>query len=158
MESSDEKQNLVRLVRTELESLTGALETELTILLASPQPEETYLLDFEVHSDGFHDEFPVMMFPMDKGVGQIGSPTPLLLHARSTVPAALLDAPEYEAAGIDTRSVAFGEFVDWFAACWKRAGGNTCPYPAYICHHDDIRSFELKRGEWINDEDGKWPE
>ena len=46
-------------------------------------------------------------------------------------------------------------FTDWVIDCWKKADGQAIPLPAYFSIHDDYESFDLKKNQWITD-DEKW--
>jgi hypothetical protein len=130
---------------------------ELRPVIQAEQPPDTYLLDFEIHSDSFTDGFPIVWDPMDRDLTQLEGRTDLLSDIPFTVPSEILDSEVYEAAGINTWQIASQELVPWFGECWHNAGGLQCKYPAYICHHDDIESFDLRQLKWVSD-DEKWPE
>ncbi len=143
-------------VRHHLVALTDQLVPELAVIAHAEQPEDTYLLDFEVHSDGFADGFPVYWDPMSADASQLEGRTELLSSTAHTLPNELVNGESYDAAGINPWSEAFQLLVVWFGECWHKAGGLECVYPAYICHHDDIESYDLQTLKWVSDNE-KWP-
>ncbi|WP_349730607.1 hypothetical protein [Peribacillus frigoritolerans] len=46
-------------------------------------------------------------------------------------------------------------FATWVADCWKKADGQAITLPAYFSLHDDYESFDLKKNQWVTDEE-KW--
>jgi hypothetical protein len=44
---------------------------------------------------------------------------------------------------------------EWFIDGWNKAGGKDFRIPAYFCFHDDSKSFDLSKGQWISD-NYKW--
>ena len=46
-------------------------------------------------------------------------------------------------------------FATWVADCWKKADGQAITLPAYFSLHDDYESFDLKKNQWVTD-DEKW--
>ncbi len=46
-------------------------------------------------------------------------------------------------------------FANWVADCWKKADGQAILLPAYFSLHDDYESFDLKKNQWVTD-DEKW--
>ncbi|WP_409276037.1 hypothetical protein V1499_10585 [Neobacillus sp. SCS-31] len=46
-------------------------------------------------------------------------------------------------------------FTGWFYQCWEKAGGDSLKKRAYFVFHDDVKSFDLKNKQWIDDDD-KW--
>ncbi|MGG3944196.1 hypothetical protein ABEV54_22635 [Peribacillus psychrosaccharolyticus] len=43
----------------------------------------------------------------------------------------------------------------WVTDCWEKADGQSLSLPAYFSLHDDYESFDLKKKQWITD-DEKW--
>jgi len=143
-------------VQRHLDALTDRLVPELAVIAHAQQPEDTYLLDFEVHSDGFTDGFPVYWDPWSAELSQLDGRTELLPGLPYTLPDEVVDGEAYDKAGINTWNEAFQILVLWFGECWHKAGGLECAFPAYICHHDDVESYDLRLLKWISD-DEKWP-
>lgn len=46
-------------------------------------------------------------------------------------------------------------FAKWVTDCWEKADGQALSLPAYFALHDDYESFDLKKEQWITD-DEKW--
>jgi len=46
-------------------------------------------------------------------------------------------------------------FATWVADCWKKADGQAITLPAYFSLHDDYESFDLRKNQWVTD-DEKW--
>jgi hypothetical protein len=145
------------IIRGHLEQLREKLVVALSEIASAEQPADMYLLDFEAQPGGFSDEFPVVYFPMDRYLTQLELGKPLLPEIHSTIPEAILEHNNFEAAGVDTWDVAFKVLAEWFAECWKQAGGLNCQYPAYICKHDSIGdSYDLRANRWAPYVE-KWP-
>ena len=142
-----------QLVRSHIDALTDRLVPELSVIAHTQQPEETYLLDFEVHSDGFGEGFPVYWDPMDAEATQLEGRTEMLADIAYTLPDEVVNGESYDKAGINSWDEAFQLLVIWFGECWHKAGGLECAYPAYICHHDDINSYDLRLLKWISDDE-----
>ena len=156
MEQTDLLRQHRQIVQSRLDELTAPLVSELAVIAQAQQPEETYLLDFEVHSDGFAEGFPVYWDPMSAELDQLDGRTDLLPAITSTLPDDIVNEGVYTEAGINCWNTAFQMLVVWFGECWHKAGGMMCAYPSYICHHDDIKSYDLRLLKWISD-DEKWP-
>lgn len=142
-------------VRAHLDRLTERLTAELSAVIDAPQPPGTALLDFEAHPDELASRFSVLLFPMDRSPSQLGSPIYLLTDVRPPVPKDLFDTLGASFEDVDPYAIAFRVLVDWFASCWNKAGGDRCRFPAFLCQHDDIESYDLRRGVWVDDEE-KW--
>lgn len=46
-------------------------------------------------------------------------------------------------------------FAKWVTDCWEKADGQALSLPAYFSLQDDYQSFDLKKEQWITD-DEKW--
>lgn len=145
-----------QIVQSRLGALTDHLVSELAVIAQAQQPDETYLLNFEVHSDGFAEGFPVYWDPMSAELDQLDGRTDLLSELTYTLPNEVVNEGIYSESGINPWDIVFQMLVVWFGECWHEAGGIKCDYPAYICHHDDIESYDLRLLKWISD-DEKWP-
>ncbi len=161
-----------RLIMSYLEKLSDRLRAELRLLLSNRFHPDVALVDIEVFADGLEWELPVRLFLMDKGNNEVFHDDPgyfpessmgFLVVVERVIPDDLVDGEALvdvqdalEEAGVDTSEVETQAIIAWFAACWQQAGGGECPLPAYICAHDDIRSFDLKQMEWAPDAEGKW--
>ncbi|WP_340371963.1 hypothetical protein [Peribacillus sp. FSL E2-0218] len=61
----------------------------------------------------------------------------------------------YEAKSEEIEEEEKRAFANWFAECWEKANGKSVPLPAYFSIQDDTESFDLKKNDWIMDEE-KW--
>ena len=145
-----------QIVQSRLDTLTAPLVPELAVIAQAQQPEETYLLNFEVHTDGFAEGFPVLWEPLSAEMDQLEDRIVLLPTLASTLPGEIVNEGIYGEAGINPWDTAFQMLVVWFGKCWHKAGGTKCAYPAYICQHDAIESYDLRHLKWVPD-DAKWP-
>ncbi len=145
-----------QIVQSRLDELTAPLVSELAVMAQAQQPDGTYLLNFEVHSDGLAEGFPVCWEPMSAEIDQLEDRVDLLPTLTYTLPDDIVNEGIYTASGINCWDTAFQLLVVWFGKCWHKAGGMSCAYPAYICQHDDIESYDLRLLKWISD-DEKWP-
>jgi hypothetical protein len=133
-----------QLLRQALEPLTDKCVAALATALAQNHPPDTVLIDINVRASDLATDFTPTWFRMDETTGQIGDPQYLMLSDRPIV--------DDDAVGDGSMQI----LAEWFADCWNRAGGATSAYPAYLCQHDDIESFDLRQRIWIDDEQ-KWP-
>ena len=131
-------------IMTFLDSLSKPLVAELTKLIKASQPENTALLDFELH---LSNELDVIAFPMDSGAGQLGN-TFLLKKTNRHVPKNLTD---------EQLDSIFSAFIPWFSNCWDQSGGKRFSLPAYVSQHDSNKSFDLKQNKWVKSSE-KWSE
>jgi hypothetical protein len=55
--------------------------------------------------------------------------------------------------------VLMDSLAHWFRDCWQKAGGSHYRLPSYLTAHDDIQSFCLHRGKWVEQEEKykPWP-
>lgn len=145
-----------QVVQNRFDALTALIVSELAVIAETRQPEETFLLNFEVHIDGFAEGFPVLWEPLSAEMDQLEDRIDLLPMLAYTLPDDIVNEGIYSEAGINVWGTAFQMLVLWFGECWHKAGGLTCAYPAYICQHDDIESYDLRLLKWISD-NAKWP-
>jgi hypothetical protein len=127
-----------------LKAITSQLVAGLSSIIGRDAPSDAAALRFEYESPHFDDGFPVMFwFVLNSGqTGAIQKLLPMLGH---TIPEAVVYDARFEAAGLDTWSIASEVFLSWFADCWRDAGGHKFSCPAYLAHHDSIYSFDLTR-------------
>lgn len=121
------------------------------------------LLDFTAFVQGFG--MSIVMYSMDGGASEVfyeGSDSSIFSGSHD-----LIEDIEY----YDGKSDEFWEFydqngeelskieteaiVEWFAACWNKAGGTSVKMPAYFSFHDYDPCFDLHNSKWITDGD-KW--
>ena len=131
-------------LRRALEPLTEKCVAALADLIGQSRPPDTRLIDIEISPSKLTVSFWPTWFHMDASPGQIGDPHYLMLS----------DGPLVSDDEMEDGSIKI--LADWFGECWHRAGGATFSLPAYVCQHDDIESFDLRRRVWVDDEE-KWP-
>lgn len=121
------------------------------------------LLDFTAFVQGFG--MSIIMYSMDGGASEVfyeGSDSSIFSGSHD-----LIEDIEY----YDGKSDEFWEFydqngeelskieteaiVEWFAACWNKAGGTSVKMPTYFSFHDYDPCFDLHNSKWITDGD-KW--
>jgi hypothetical protein len=125
-----------------LTKLSKPLVAELKTIIKAPQPEDTALLDFELHLSNTLD---IVASPMNSGAGQLGG-TFLLKSSERHLPNDLSTAQSKALAPA---------IISWFSECWDQAGGAKFGLPAYVFQHDSLRSFGLRKKVWIADSK-KW--
>jgi hypothetical protein len=153
-------------IRTLLERLTSALESQIRTILTYRFHPRVVLLDTEVFWDGFRDAIPMRMFLMaadnceafhDDPAYFLASSIGILEEVKEVIPHSEEERQQrFIDAGIDTLEIEAATLVEWFADCWARAGGRECRLPSYICYHDDNQSFDLRQMKWEPDAQGKW--
>jgi len=156
MEQDDLLLQYRQIVQNRLSALTDQLVSELAVIVQAQQPEDTYLLNFEVHTEGFAEGFPVCWEPLNAEMDQLEDRIDLLPTLAYTLPEEVVNEGIYSEADINTWDAAFQILVVWFGECWYKAGGMKCAYPAYLCQHDDNQSYDLRNLKWFSD-DEKWP-
>ena len=125
-----------------LNSVTAQLILVLQRIIGSELPEAAASLRFEYESPHFDDGFPVMYWFNDKRGFPI-SVQEVLPDIDHTIPESVIYDPRYELAGLNTWALASELFVDWFADCWRDAGGLYFRLPACLAHHDSLYAFDL---------------
>ena len=142
-----------------LRPLEDPLIAVLRQLVEHDYPPEVVAIDFEVFSDRWSEGFPARAFFMNEsnsehfiyvdGKAEYPSPVdPALLDVPYVIP------PEYEGSvferdpDLDTFTLGAQEFIPWFAACWKKAGGANFRRRATIAEHDHDREFNLVTDQW----------
>ncbi|WHY01336.1 hypothetical protein [Neobacillus sp. DY30] len=153
-------------LKDNLEKNTEKLIQNLKAIINYNYYNEIDLLDFSVFMQPF--ELSIMMFSMDKEANEVfyqGNDSSIYAGSLK-----LLGEIEYHQLP-DNKSDEFWGFyeqndevistseeqtiVEWFVACWDKAGGHSFTLPAYLVFHDDVKSFDLHRNKWISD-DEKW--
>ncbi|HEK9100053.1 TPA: hypothetical protein SUB30_001331 [Bacillus pseudomycoides] len=124
------------------------------------------LLDFIAFVQSF--EMSIVMYSMDGGASEVfyeGNDSSIFSGSYD-----LIDDVEYYKFP-DGKSDEFWEFyeqndeviseietkaiVEWFAACWNKAGGTSVKLLSYFSFHDYDQCFDLHNNKWITDGD-KW--
>jgi hypothetical protein len=155
-----------RWIRSLLDRLSPALESQLRSILSYRFHPRVVLLDIEVFPDGLRDGVPMRMFLIDAQNNEtfhddhayfLPSSIGILEDIGEVIPLNEVDRRKiYENAGVETLEIEMATLVEWFAACWIRASGQACPLPAYVSYHDDTVSFDLKQMKWEANAQGKW--
>ncbi len=155
-----------RRIRSLLDRLSPALESQLRTILSYRFHPRVVVLDTEVFPDGFREGIPMRMFLIDAHNSETFHDDPAFFRASSigileevqdVVPHNELERQKvYEDAGVETLEIEMATLVEWFAACWIRADGQRCNLPAYVCYHDSNDSLDLKQLKWEANAQGKW--
>ena len=140
-----------------LRLLTDRCVGELRTIINGSHPPKTYLLMFVYDSMQFGREFPVMLWRFDRA-GREFSNRRLLADEEGTVPEEILSRYESEDITPDPYRITARLFVEWFADCWRDAGGASCTFPAYLKHHDDTTSYDLKRRRKVEFPQPRFPD
>jgi hypothetical protein len=140
-----------------LQRLTKRCVAELRAIIKGKQPARTYLLMFECDSMQFGRDFPVMLWWMDR-TGLDFSHKELLGDVKFTVPEEMLGRYESEDMDPDPYRLTGRLFIKWFTYCWQEAGGASCAFPAYLKHHDDTTSYDLKRRRKVEFPEPRFPD
>jgi hypothetical protein len=158
--------NYKRWIRDLLEGLSPALESQLRTILGYQFHPRVVLLDTEVFWDGLREGVPLRMFLMNahncetfhQDPAYFPSPSiGILEEVRAVIPQSEEARQQrFADAGVDTQEIEAATLVEWFVGRWIRAGGQECRLPAYMCYHDDNRSFDLRQLKWEPDSQGKW--
>ena len=133
-----------------LDTYSPILIPKLAACLTLRFEADVAFLDFEVFEDSAKNGFPVMLGPTTRENDVYSEHRGILNSSDFKIPDSL-DACGYD---FDYECDADGfieVFAPWFQKCWATAGGLAHPLPAYICGHDDIRSFDLRRCRWVDD-------
>jgi len=136
-------------IQQHLDEYTDRLTSELSRFVLTLRHSDAYLLSFDIYSEGFSTGFPVVWRLYSRDYTELAEGPQLLQDIPFLVPSEVIDAEEYEAAEIDTWSVAFDALIAWFGGCWRDAGGLSFPYPAQIGHADDIEAIDLENNDHV---------
>jgi hypothetical protein len=152
-------------IRPFLERLSPALESQLQTIFSSRFHPHVVLLETQVFPDGLREGVPLRMFLIDAHNSEAFHHDPtyflptsigLLEEIEEVIPQSEAERQKlYEEAGVETVEVETITLIEWFVACWIRAGGQHFTLPAYLCRHDDRESFDLKQMKWVADLQGK---
>jgi hypothetical protein len=159
MKMSSIKEQFQEEVREYLDRLTDRIVPVLKQLVEYSYVPAVKSLDFEVFCDSFAYAFPVRAFFMDEdnseyfiyvdGKAQYPCPVdPGLLEIEGVYPAELEEMYFQQDEDLDIFTIAGETLIDWFAECWKEAGGLSFPLQAHIALHDDVRAFDLVNQKW----------
>src|SRR5262249_13658805 len=128
-------------------------------LVQHDYPPEVISVDFEVFSDTWSEGFPARAFFMDRsnceyfifvnGKAEYPSPVdPGLLDVPHIITPEYADSVFDRDPNLDTFTLGTEEFIPWFAACWRKAGGAAFKLRATIAEHDHTQEFNLVSGQW----------
>jgi len=138
------------------DDLQGYLDTYIPILIPKlsaclklSYAADVAFLDFEVFEDSAGIGFPVMFGPTTRG-NEVYSENRSILNSNDFCLPDALDACGYNFEYEREEDGFVKVFAPWFRICWATAGGLMHPLPAYVCGHDDIRSFDLRRCIWVD--------
>ncbi|WP_312319008.1 hypothetical protein [Stenotrophomonas sp.] len=145
-------------VRSSLSQLDGQLIPVLESLISHQYPAQVAALDFEIFSDQFTEGFPVRAFFLDNTNtecfvyvdGRATYPSPVdpgLLEIDCVYPVSHEEQLEMASSDSDLWQIATSELLDWFLACWMKAGGQNFALAATIAEHDSRSELNLMTGE-----------
>jgi hypothetical protein len=155
-------------LKTNLEKQSDSLAGKLKEVFAYHFSPEVELLDFSAFIEPTTFELSIRMFTMDKTANEVfyEAADPAIFAGSEEV---LPETTYYQLN--EDQSDAFFAFYEeneevllpgeqnvmanWFRDCWEKAGGQEVSLPSYFVFHDDYRSFDLKKNQWIDDEQ-KW--
>ncbi|OIJ20706.1 hypothetical protein BKP45_08670 [Anaerobacillus alkalidiazotrophicus] len=159
-----------------ISSIKANLEKHSDVLVANLKNIFTYnffseidLLDFTAFIEPTNFEISIRMFSMDKEANEVfyeGNDTTVLAGSVDVIPDIkyyqlndnLLDDfidNFYEENYPAISELEQKAFIDWFSENWKKSGGNILNLPSFFVFHDDIKSYDLKSNQWVDDDD-KW--
>ena len=98
------------------------------------------VLDYEFHRDSIDRGRPVICHT---------AASPFEGH-KGIISKDLFRGPQYIPIEDQVWQVTTEEFFRWFYSCWVAAGGQHYEGNAYLSMHDDINSFDLKSGKWVD--------
>lgn len=130
-------------------------------LFERPLHPDARVVDVEISPDGVPPD--ARIFMMDEGDNEVFDSSEEFLDSSLEL---LPDTDPYREedfsldspvdTDFDPFTINIEETVSWLARCWNNAGGGWSDIPAYVCPHDDIRSFDLRKGHWSNDAEDKY--
>lgn len=161
-------ENYICSIKSNLETHTDVLVTNLKNVFAYNFFTGIDLLDFEVFIEPTRFEISIRMFSMNKEASEVfyeGDDQSIFAGSVEVLPEVeyyqLKDSllsnffdfyeKNEELLVLQEEKV----FTDWFSQCWKKAGGDRFSLPSYFVFHDDYKSFILKNNQWVDDEE-KW--
>lgn len=146
-------------IREGLRVHEDSLIAVLRLVVTHNYPSEVVAVDFEVFPDTWSQGFPARAFFLDKSNSEYFIYVGAEARYPSAIDPALLKVPyiitrECEESffrrnpDLDTFTLGTEEFIPWFAACWKQAGGLKFTLRATIADHDSDREFNLLTNKW----------
>lgn len=160
-------ENYIGSIESNLTKQTDLLVENLKEVLSNEFSEGVQLLDFNAFLEPTRFELSLMMFSMDTDGNEVFVEDGDIGFADSVEV-----LPEVNYYKLDDEQLdAFFDFYEeneevlvererhvfsaWFTSCWEKAGGNEQQLPSFFGLHDGYESFDLKNGEWVDDE-AKW--
>ncbi|QHE62564.1 MULTISPECIES: hypothetical protein [Rossellomorea] len=161
--------NYIGSIKSNIEKQSDLLVRNLEKIIAYNFSSYIDLLDFSTFIEHTRFELSIRMFAMDKEANEVfyeGNDTTVFAGSVEVIPDVkyyqlndnILDDfidNFYEKNYPEIEQLEQKVFTDWFSQCWKKAGGDTLDLPSYFVFHDDYKSFDLKKNQWIDDEE-KW--
>lgn len=158
----------IRSIQSNLEKHADVLTAKLQKVLAYNFSPATNLLDFTAFIEPSRHELSIRMFQVDQDGNEVfnDGDDPSVFAGSEEVLQDIeylqLDDSEreafsdfYEENDLEIYEQEQKAFADWFRKGWKKAGGDAIDLPAYFVLHDESNAYDLKKGEWIAD-DEKW--
>ena len=112
-------------------------------------------IDFGINEDGYT----LFLHPMDSENNQVGYKKLLAKYPNGILRDNNLDLDTYdydfddddEMDRLDEFYLQLKDnFIKWFSACWEKAGGMDAKYKFYLTPHDEGKSLDLNKKEWIS--------
>lgn len=161
-------EDYIRSIKANLEGKSDLVVENLKKIFTYNFYSEISLLDFSAYIEPTRFEVSITMFSVDNEANEIffEGTDPSVFAGSTTV---ITDIAYYQANDVQLDDFFdFYEqneetlvpeeqqiFADWFHQCWKTAAGASVGLPSYFVFHDEYRSYDLKNGQWIDD-DEKW--
>jgi hypothetical protein len=145
-------------VRSRLNACTVDLVSVLRRLIGQTYPPQVVSIDFELFPDGFTGGAPVRAFFMDATNGEFFieedgrsrypsdvDPNVLAIDEIYSVEEedAFSARPDAGPIADDLPAISATAFIDWFAECWRAAGGASFHLRSVIMVHDDPGSERM---------------
>ncbi|PLT35667.1 hypothetical protein [Bacillus sp. V5-8f] len=160
-------ENYKNTIKNNLQSNSDKLITKLTEIHNLNFDPQVELLDFSTSIEPTRYELSIVMYSMDKEGNEVFNEDSDSKFADS------MDVLEsiviyHEPTGQADKFLEFYEkseeelvmaeqemLKDWFVDCWEKASGPQFRLTSYLSFHDEYRSYDLKKGKWIS-EDEMW--
>lgn len=160
--------NYTNTIKNNLELNSDKLVEKLTKIYSLNFYSEVELLDFSVFTESTRNELSIIMYSMDKGANEVfyeGDDSKVFAGSMN-----VLEDIVYYQESTDQRDkflefhekyeeeivIAEQEVVkNWFIDCWQKANGTESKLPSYLSFHDEYKSYDLKKNNWIS-EDEMW--
>ncbi|MFZ6009803.1 MAG: hypothetical protein ACOYXT_05585 [Bacteroidota bacterium] len=151
-------------IKTHLDGISIQLIDELTKVIngdwglkESKDLDKVSLLDIEIFTDGYR----LGLYPMDKGLTQLGYKKLLQEYSNGLLSDEELN-PDINLYDLDNEddnkeldefeSAQKEIFVTWFTNCWNKTDNKKLKKPIYLKFHDTSTSLDLNANRWVKDE------